>query len=61
MAMSEKRRVYLKEYREKTIRRIPLDVSPKMYNQIKAAADADGRSVNEWIRLAVAVQLVRKK
>lgn len=59
--MSEKRREYLKDYREKSIRRIPLDVSPNMYKQIKAAADADGKSVNEWIRLAVAVQLVRKK
>ena len=61
MAVSEKRKEYLKEYREKRIRRIPLDVSPKMYKQIKVAADADGKSVNEWIRLAVAVQLVRKK
>ena len=61
MAMSEKRKAYLKEYREKTIRRIPLDVSPNMYKEIKAAADADGKSVNEWIRLAVALQLMRKK
>lgn len=59
--MNEKRKEYLREYREKNLRRIPLDVNPKFYEQIKAAAEAEGKSVNGLIRHAVSVYLVRKK
>lgn len=61
VAASEKRKLYLKEYRLKKLRRVPLDVTPELYWQIKAAADAEEKSVNEWIRRAIVVQLLRKK
>ena len=32
------------------LHRIPLDVSNEMYDRIKAAADAQGRSVNNFIK-----------
>lgn len=59
--MNEKRKEYLKEYRKNKLKRIPLDVSPQLYEQIKAAADKEGESVNGLIRHAVSVYILRKK
>ena len=59
--MNEKRKEYLKEYRKNKLKRIPLDVNPQFYEQIKAAADKEGESVNGLIRHAVAVYILRKK
>ena len=61
MAVSEKRREYLIQYRAHNLKRIPLDVKPALYEQIKAAADKDGVSVNAWIRRAIGVYLSKKK
>ena len=59
--MNEKRKEYLKEYHKSKLKRIPLDVNPKFYEQIKAAADKEGESVNGLIRRAVTAYILRKK
>lgn len=38
------------EYKKKFMKRIPLDVQKDEYDQIKAAADHAGMSVNGFIR-----------
>ena len=41
------------KYREKSIKRIPLDVQKEKYEKIKIAAEAAGESVNGYIKKAV--------
>ena len=41
------------KYREKSIKRIPLDVQKEKYEEIKMAAEAAGESVNGYIKKAV--------
>lgn len=41
------------KYKEKSIKRIPLDVQKEKYEAIKAAAEAAGESVNGYIKTAV--------
>ena len=41
------------KYKEKSIKRIPLDVQKEKYEAIKAAAEAVGESVNGYIKTAV--------
>ncbi|MCI5792919.1 MAG: hypothetical protein MR011_06620 [Lachnospiraceae bacterium] len=41
------------KYKEKNIKRIPLDVQLEEYDRIKAAASAAGESVNGYIKKAV--------
>ena len=41
------------KYKEKNIKRIPLDVQLEEYDRIKAAATAVGESVNGYIKKAV--------
>lgn len=60
MTMTEERKEYLKQYREERLKRIPLDVSVKMYERIKAAADAEGKSVNGMIKFLVGKYLEAK-
>ena len=40
-------------YKEKNIKRIPLDVQKTEYERIKAAAVAAGLPVNTWIKNAI--------
>ena len=40
------------KYKEKSIKRIPLDVQKEKYEAIKAAAEAVGESVNGYIKTA---------
>ena len=61
MEMSDKRRAYLAKYRAERAKRIPLDVKPQFYIEIKAAADADGMTVNGLIRKAVGLYLAKKR
>lgn len=51
--MNEKRRQYLKDYHEKHYKRIPLDVSPEFYEEIKDHAAAVGEKVNAYIQAAI--------
>ena len=41
------------KYREKSIKRIPLDVQKEKYEEIKAAAEKAGESVNGYIKKAI--------
>ena len=47
------------KYREKSIKRIPLDVQKEKYEQIKAAADNAGEKVNSYIKRAVDERMER--
>ena len=53
--MSEKKAKtkYDIEYAKTKLKRIPLDVQKEKYEEIKAAADAAGESVNGYIKKAV--------
>ena len=48
--MEDSRKEYLAQYRKEKIHRIPLDIPNEFYDRIKAAADAEGRSVNGFIK-----------
>ena len=48
------------KYSENNIKRIPLDVQKEKYEQIKAAADANGISVNGYIKKAIDERLERE-
>ena len=48
------------KYKEKSIKRIPLDVQKEKYEAIKAAAEAAGESVNGYIKTAVDMRMEGK-
>ena len=48
------------KYREKSIKRIPLDVQKEKYDEIKAAATAAGESVNGYIKKAIDDRMERE-
>lgn len=48
---SQKRANY--KYRDKNIKRIPLDVPNEMYEKIKQAADDNNETVNGYIKTAI--------
>ena len=50
MALSDQRKGYLYEYQKAKLKRIPLDVPKEKYNEIKAAAETTGESVNGYIK-----------
>ena len=53
MALTEAQKKANSKYREKSIKRIPLDVQKEKYEEIKAAADKTGESVNGYIKKAI--------
>ena len=40
-------------YKKKNIKRVPLDMQKSDYEELKAAADARGEAVNEYIKNAI--------
>ena len=50
MPLSESQKKANTKYREKSIKRIPLDVQKEKYEEIKAAATTAGESVNGFIK-----------
>ncbi len=48
-----------KKYKEKNIKRVPLDVQIEMYEKIKQAAEANGETVNGFIKQAITDRLNR--
>ena len=48
------------KYKEKNIKRIPLDVQKEKYEEIKAAAEAAGESVNGYIKTAIDMRMETK-
>ena len=47
MAISDKRKESMYNYAKKNLKRIPLDVQKEKYEEIKAAAESAGESVNK--------------
>lgn len=50
---------YNMEYAKTKLKRIPLDVQKEKYEEIKAAADAAGESVNGYIKAAIDQRMER--
>ena len=50
MPYSERKKSYNADYIKQNIKRIPLDVQKEKYDEIKAAAEAAGESVNGFIK-----------
>lgn len=59
MALSDQRKGYLYEYQKTKLKRIPLDVAKKKYDQIKSAAEITGESVNGYIKKAIDERMER--
>lgn len=53
MAYTEAGYQAAKKYREKNIKRVPLDMQQTEYEALKAAADAAGEAVNQYIKKAI--------
>ena len=51
---------YNLEYAKKNLKRIPLDVQKEKYEEIKAAADLVGETVNGYIKKAIDERLQRE-
>lgn len=59
MAISDKRKESMYNYVKKNLKRIPLDVQKEKYEEIKAAAESAGESVNGYIKKAVDERMER--
>lgn len=59
MAYTEAQKVASEKYKEKNIKRIPLDVQKTKYEEIKAAADKAGKTVNGYIKEAIEEKMQR--
>ena len=46
-------------YAKKNLKRIPLDVQKEKYEEIKAAAETSGESVNDYIKKAIDERMER--
>ena len=53
MAYNESRKKASIEYAKRSLKRIPLDVQKEIYDEIKAAADKAGETVNGYIKKAI--------
>lgn len=61
MTLTEAQKKANLKYREKSIKRIPLDVQKEKYEEIKAAADAAGEKVNGYIKKAIDQRMEREQ
>ena len=59
MSLSEAQKQASIKYKEKSIKRIPLDVQKEKYEEIKEAARAAGESVNGYIKTAIDERMER--
>lgn len=53
MAQTEAQKRATAKYKEKALKRIPLDVQKEKYEEIKAAATQAGKTVNGYIKEAI--------
>ncbi len=53
MAYNESRKKASIEYAKRSLKRIPLGVQKEKYDEIKAAADKAGETVNGYIKKAI--------
>lgn len=61
MAVSEAQKRANMKYREKAIKRIPLDVQKQKYEEIKSAATQAGETVNGYIKRAIDERMERER
>lgn len=61
MPTKESKTKYDMNYAKTKLKRIPLDVQKEKYEQIKAAADLTGESVNGYIKKAIDERMNREK
>jgi len=59
MALTEAQKKANMKYREKAIKRIPLDVPKDYYEKVKAHAESRGESVNGFIKRAISETMER--
>ena len=59
MATNENKSKYDIQYAKNKLKRIPLDVQKEKYEEIKAAADAVGETVNGYIKKAIDERMER--
>jgi uncharacterized protein (DUF1778 family) len=57
MAYSKEAYEAAKKYKSEKIKRVPLDMQREDYDLLKAAADAKGERVNEFIKKAIRLRL----
>ena len=57
MSYSESTYKASQKYKEKNIKRVPLDMQLQEYEQLKAAAEAAGESVNGYIKQAIRLRM----
>lgn len=60
LTLSDQRKEYLYDYQKSKLKRIPLDVQKEKYEEIKAAADHAGESVNGYIKKAIDERMERE-
>ena len=60
MAYSKEAYEAAKKYKNEKIKRVPLDMQRDDYDVLKAAADACGEKVNEFIKKAIRERLERE-
>lgn len=51
--MTDERKKYLNNYDKENYKRIPLNLRPDEYQELKRAADAAGESINGYIKKAI--------
>ncbi len=61
MPLTEAQKQSRYKYAKKSLKRIPLDVPKEKYEEIKAAADAAGETVNGYIKKAIDERMEREK
>ena len=59
MAYNESSYKAANAYKKQNIKRVPLDMQIAYYEQLKAAADACGEKVNEYIKNAIQERMER--
>ena len=59
MTLTENQKQSRYNYAKKNLKRIPLDVQKEKYEQIKAAAQAAGETVNGYIKTAIDERMER--
>ncbi|WP_294514076.1 hypothetical protein [uncultured Intestinimonas sp.] len=60
MAYDEKAYEASKKYKEKNIKRVPLDMQLADYEALRAAADHAGEKVNQYIKTSIKQRMERE-
>ena len=60
MTLTEAQKKANTKYREKSLKRTPLDVQKEKYEEIKSAAERTGESVNGYIKKAIDERMERE-